>query len=329
MSLLNYQVHYNPTSHKDVLSKFRAFALAQGWTIDKYETSKDWLWDGAKYDWLAGNTDFLQIYSNGYGSQDLIFRFHFEGTGVDGQSEGSYITGINPNERTPDDQISTKPYLQDEYMGSRNVNTNTLPPGAHVALWLFGNDKHLIAVDQVSASIVIMWFVGTFELFNPGMATVAFCRATFIYTSGATVWKWYQAESYPNQYVSPWDTYSSSASYSYYHQYWWDGAWQNGERIKPNISFNGSDAVQLHVFNSLSRAVRANTFTGKRVLIKPTYFGKRVSDDVWMPIGTLPFYRIESSGLQIGESVTYGSEEYLVFPNTFPSRKYGQAFRIV
>lgn len=324
MSLLNYQVHYNPTSHKDVLSKFRAFALARGWTIDKYETSKDWLWDGGKYDWLAGTSDFLQIYSNGYGSQDLIFRFHFEGTGVDGQSEWCYLGGIDPSNRTPNDQSSQKPYLQDTFIGTYGY-CEGLPSGSHVALWLFGNDKHLIMVDQVSADIVLMFFVGTFELFQESMSTVAMARFTQWSISKA---KWYEAKVNDNYFVSPWDKYHTTEASSY-RIFWWDGNKTGGARVRPNVHFTNSDGFGTNVFNSLSRGVRSNSFTGKRVLFKPTYFGQRYADDVWMPIGTLPFYRIESAGLQIGENVKYGSEEYLVFPNTFPSRKYGTAFRIV
>lgn len=327
MSLLNYQVHYNPTSHKDVLSKFKAFALARGWAIDKYETSKDWLWDSgnSKYDWLAGNSDFLQIYSNGYGSQNLVFRFHWEGTGADAQSEWCYVTGVDPNERTPDDQSSTKPYLQDGYTGTY-TNREGLPSGSHIALWLFGNDKFLIAVDQVSADIVLMWYTGTFELFHESMSTVALACVT---QWNLPMRPWYEAKTYAQYFTSPWDNWHTTIA-AQYRKYWWDGNKVGGERFRPNIAFTYQDNLRTGLaFNSLSRVVRANNFTGKRVLLKPVYFGKRHADDLWMPVGTLPVYRIESAGLQIGENVKYGSEEYLVFPNTFPSRKYGTAFRIV
>jgi len=326
MSLLNYQVHYNPTSHKDVLSKFRAFALARGWTIDKYVTSVDWAWDGGKYDWLAGNSDFLQIYSPGYGSQELVFRFHWNGLGADGQAEWVYMTGTRPGFRTPNDAISTRPYDQDEYNGSR-MKQFSLSPGAHVALWLFGNDKHLIAVDQVSASIVIMWFVGTFELFQPTMSTVSMCRSTYVHTGSSAQYYWYRAEEFPSLFISPWDNWGTTATF--YDQAFFDGESAIGSYVIPNVAFTYQDTIKTAGFNQQANAVRSNSFTGKRTLIKPTYFGRRNSDSVFMPIGTMPFYRIVSGGLQIGETVTYGSEEYLVFPNTFPSRKYGTAFRIV
>ena len=328
MSLLSYAVYYNPTSHKDVLSKFRAFALARGWTIDKYETSKDWLWDSgnSKYDWLAGTSDFLQIYSNGYGSQTLVFRFHFEGTGADGQSEWCYVTGINPSNRTPDDQSSVVPRIQNTYNGTR-MRYHSLPSGTDVALWLFGNDKFLIAVDQVASNVVLIWYVGTFELFQSTMATVAMARATYANTGASGISKWYEAETYPSFFVSPWDNWG--VNLSYYSHGWWDGLVVNGDSLRPNIAFAGDGVKTWLAFNEVAHAVRANNFTGKRTLIKQVYFGQRQSDGLWMPIGTAPFYRIEFAGLQIGENIKYGSEEYLVFPNTFSNSKYGNAFRIV
>lgn len=325
MSLLNYQVHYNPTSHKDVLSKIRTFAVAQGWTSDKYETSKDWLHDGGKYDWLTGNSDFLQLYSNGYGTHELTFRFHWNGDGIDAQSEWCYLTGIDVGSRTPNDQSGSKPYLQDTYCGSYGYY-DSFPSGAHVALWLFGNDKFIIVVDQITSDTLLQFYFGTIELFNTTMSTLGFTRMT--QWLGGTHQKWYDMKTQESYWISPWDGGWGTTAGGGYRQFWWEGAECSGDRVRHNCKFTSASGLSHFAFNSLSRVVRANTFTGKRVLIKQTVFGKRRSDDVWMPIGTLPFYRIECSGLQIGEKVTYGSEEYLVFPNSFAGKKYGTAYRI-
>jgi hypothetical protein len=327
MSLLNYQVHYNPTSHKDVLSKIRTFALARGWTSDKYVTSKDWLWDSgnSKYDWLAGTTDFLQLYSNGYGTHELTFRFHWQGDGSDAQAEWGYLTGIKVGSRTPNDQSSIKPYIQDTYCGAYGYS-DSFPSGAHVALWLFGNSKFIMVVDQVSSDTVLQFYFGTAELFQQAMSTFGFTRmAQWVVTPHH---HWYTMKDYQTNFISPWDGGWNINPGGGYRQFWWDGDECSADRVRMNFKFTSADGLTAQAFNSLGRAVRANTFTGKRVLIKPTIFGKRRSDDVWMPIGTFPFYRIECSGLQIGEKVTYGTEEYLVFPNTFAGKKYGTAYRI-
>lgn len=325
MSLLNYQVHYNPTSHKDVLSKIRSFAIAQGWTSDKYVTSKDWLHDGSKYDWLTGTTDFLQLYSNGYGSHELVFRFHWQGNGSDAQAEFGYLTGIKPGNRTPDDQVSAKPYAQNPFCGRYGYH-DSFPSGTHVALWIFGNSKFIIVVDQVSSDTLLQFYFGTIELFDEAMSTFGFTRMT--QWTGATHRPWYKMKDQEGYFVSPWDGGWGTTSGGGYNQFWWDGDVASGDRVRHNCRFAYDGSLIHFAFNSLSRTVRANTFTGKRVLIKPTVFGKRRSDDIWTPIGTFPFYRIECSGLQIGEKVTYGAEEYLVFPNSFAGKKYGTAYRI-
>jgi len=319
MSLLNYVYHAAPTSHKDVLSKFRTFAFDQGWTIDSYQVSKDWTGS-----WVAGTSDFLQISSTGYGTQDIINRFHFEGTGVDPLAEECYFSGTKPGFGTPA-SIATIPVKQDQLSASGNLSIG-LPSGAHIGCWFFGNDKILIAVDQVTTTFAIFWICGSIEMFDPSQD----CFVSF-----TSLWKYYVFEKYynagsnPSAWSSPWfDTIATGTTSTC--RYWWDGAARNYTEIKISSGFTYDDSPNPNGvgFTKLSYAVQANAFSGKRVLIKPTVFGKIASTGLWYPVGTLPLYNMVYSGLTFGEQLDYGGETYICFPNCFQSRKYGTAFRI-
>ena len=70
-------VHYSVNGAKDILLKIKNFAQAQGWTVVSYLTNVQWLSDGdGTYSWQSGTEDFLELLSNGYGSQALRYRFY-------------------------------------------------------------------------------------------------------------------------------------------------------------------------------------------------------------------------------------------------------------
>jgi len=322
MSLLNYAYHAAPTSHKDVLSKFRNFASAQGWNIDTYEVSKDWL-GPSPYSWQAGTSDFLQISSNGYGTQDIIARFHFEGTGADALAENCYFHGTRPGFGTPDNTSATIPAKQDAYNVYSNHGVIGLPSGSHIGCWFFGNDKILIAVDQVTATFAIFWWCGSMEMFD----TSQDCFACFMSNKSSSVPKYYNADTQPAYWNAPWmeSTILSGATVG---PFWWDGEGRDTE-IKFSSGFTSSDGISNSVsFTKLAYVVQANAFSGKRVLIKPTVFGEITSTGLWHPVGTMPLYHMVYSGLTFGEQIDYGGETYICFPNCFQARKYGTAFRI-
>jgi len=319
MSLLTYAKYAAPTSHKDVLSKIRTFAVAQGWVSDDYQTSKQWALTNGTYGWMPGTEDFLQLSSIGYGSQDMIFRFKWEGTGVDSEAELCYLTGIEPGQGTPNNTLSTHPVLQDDYTQAR-YSKCSLPPGATTALWVFGNDKFIIAINQINETFLMAFYFGTIELFDPSETECFMCTGS--HYSGSGFYEWYEAEDVSQHFVSPW-VQSLLANYPFWY---YDGG-SSGD-VAYNVQHHESGSYHGE-FNVLDNAVARNNFTGKRTLIKPTVYFKRDSDSLWFPAGTFPFYIIDYTGLTIGQTLTYGSEEYLCFPDWFSSRRYGTAFRVV
>jgi len=326
MSLVNYVKYSNPTSHKDVLSKLRTFALDRGWTVDYYETSKQWAYDSgsSQYDFLSGQTydhDNLQIYTNGYGNQDVVVRFRADDDSGDPQEEQLWVRGIDPSYRNVDHSNSDDPISQNFFTGTY-FQPLSLSPGTMPAVWFFGNDKFICGVVQVASNFIQTFFCGVIELFDQSTNDGIWEVSTCYYSASSNAW--YNLIGSTNMNFACF--WSPDGDSSYYYKFWFEGDKTAG-RIDSNCGF-GADDGYLGEFNKLSYCVRQNAWTGKRVLIKPTLFGQRRSDNVWYPIGTYPFYCIEFAGLQIGQELTYGSERYIVFPTAFPDRQYGFAFRI-
>lgn len=316
MSLLNYTYHASPTSHKDVLSKLRTFAIAQGWSSDEYLTNKGW-----SNGWISGTADFLQLSTNGYGTQDAIFRFYFEGAGVDALCEPCRFRGITPGSGTYNPTSATNAVDQNNYNNWATYNMPQLPSGTHVGVWFFGNDKFIMCIDRVSTTTCVSWMFGVPELFDT--TDVCYCIQTSLLSNNT---KYYNINTQPSYWNAPWNEVVSLSSAS---PYYYDGAYAQASGIKLSSSISYSDTQGGSAgFTTLFPMLQKNVYSGKRVLIKPTIFGK-LQSALWKPVGTLPLYHLNYDGLTFGEQIIYGSETYICFPNCIQSRKYGVAFRIV
>lgn len=319
MSLLNHQIHYNVSSHKDVLAKIRNFALARGWTSDHYETGVQWAnTGGGYYDWIAGNEDFLQLWSDAHGSQNMVFRFRATGSGADPQEEILHLTGIEPARRALDHASSYHPVDRYSYTHSYSRRLS-LSPGQMPCLWLFGDDQFIFAIIQMTAGLVQGLFFGTVELFD---TSDVLYLSLLSQSPSTTLRKWYEAESWLTAFRMPFYFWQDT-----YNIYWCNTGVGGSGTLRYNLRFTHEQAQGY--FNKLDQAVAANNFSGKRTLIKPTVFMQRASDSLWYPVGTFPIYWIVYEGLQIGQTLTYGTEQYLCFPSIYSSAKYGIAARVV
>jgi len=322
---MSYEKHYNVTSHKDLLGKLRVFAVAQGWVQDDYQTNVEWADDGG-WDWQTGTSDFLQLSSTGNGLQDIIVRFLFEGTGVDPLAEECYVRGIYPGYGTPA-AISTNPVDQNDYSGTVYIRATSLPSGTIPTLWLFGSEKYILVIAEVTAGIVLSWYFGSIDLFDSTETQGLMVRPCCIGSGETHVPKWNNMASWPYLWELPF--YMQYGSYQPPYTYWESSQLENDNHIRTNCSFTSADAVGVSGGPRLESAVCLNTFSGKRPLIKPLMYFKDPVTEFWHPIGTYPIYCIEFSGLTVGQELLYGSEKYLAFPNIDINRKYGIAVRVV
>lgn len=318
--LLDYVVHLNPTSHKDVLSKIRTFALGKGWTSVEYQTAKAWTNLGAGvYGWTAGNNDFLQLNSIGYGSQDMTYRFYAEGTALDPLQEWLDCVLTNPNNKVYGTS-STNPWLQN-IINASTFRSISLSPGTMTALWIFGNQQFIIAVIQVSTTVFQMLYFGTIELFNTAETEFNIIAINQFNAS----YKWHQAETHPNYWYL-----LLGGIQIIYDNFWMDAALRSmATYYSQNVMLDKLVIMSGGSYNKLTPVINRNAYSDKRILIKPTVFYLRPSNSIRYPVGNYPFYFINFQGLTAGQVLIYGSEEYIAFPAAFPtSDKFGIAFRI-
>jgi len=316
MALLNYVFHANVTGIKDYLLKLRDFAVAQGWTEETYLTNVQWQ-SGSGF--VAGTEDFLQLSTTGYGAQSIFIRLRAENTGTDSESEWLQM-GAHKN-NTFDLGSSTHPVQRD---GSGNANWNTnrytsYHPTNIPELWIFGNDKFIFSVAKHSTTICVFQMFGSIEHYDTTQTQGDIATTTS--NSTLSTFKWYNASR-----VTPLD---HTVQYVYF---------QNGLVATVNSGFDFyyslSGGVNNYVRNRFYNSGRVvespNSFSEVRTPIKQVMFLKDVAGDgLWFEMGTCWIYRYNVEGLTIGEKVTFGTEEYLCFPNpSTPNTTAGIAIKI-
>jgi hypothetical protein len=116
-------------------------------------------------------------------------------------------------------------------------------------------------------------------------------------------------------------------------------------RIQPNISTHGGadySTKNLYYnydtpgfssnltsnFPDLSLALNLNTYSNRRVMIKPVYAVQSRVDSTYRPVTRGNYYLTRFNGLTIGQQLAYGTEQYLVFPVWHISEPFGFALRI-
>jgi len=330
MTLVNYSYHANPSSHHDVLAKLKTFAEANGWTSNYYNNqNKIWGATGSSppYGWISGSESHLSLSSTGYGSNDLHMRFRCEATGSDPSAEIWWMSGINPGtSTTPDGSSSTEPQLQNSYTSHLRQKIY-LSPGTMSAVWFFGNARFVMIALAIDTSFMCFMHFGMPEMFKTNSTNTFYRCNTGHHWDSPTFSKWYDAFTYPTRWRFPHEykgniTYPSS----------WDVAAGNN-----HPTWHWSTACNLQAegqatpgyFNNCIGAIKLNPWTGKRTMINPVVFLQREIDSVWFPVGYWPWFYTPFGGLGFGDTLTYGSEEYLVFPDYFSTRTNGIAFRVV
>jgi len=320
MTLLAYQKYNNPLSHKDVLEKIKIFGESCGWVCD-YQTGCAWgRQAGGEYGWVGnGSEDFLELHSTGYGTQDMRLRIKMTGTGTNPKTEFMHV-GLSPG--IPYDPAVSKHPVDQNTINSSNRNHTSVPPGTVPALWIFGNSKYLLIIYQIAQDLILPFHFGTIDLFEEN---TDFYTANSPYHNAHPYPKWYQMFQHPARWDSPWARWDWGNA-----QAFWDNKVWGTSHVCSNVYVDpGTDLASRNGhFDRMRYAVAANRWTGKRPLIKPTVYGKRESDGMWEPVGAGPYYFLEFAGLNIGEHLVYGDQEYICFPVIFSTDRFGVAFRV-
>lgn len=305
MSILNYELHLGVSSPQDFLLKLKEFCFSQGWTIDVYENDRGWQNGTGFISGGGSGQDYLFVSSSGHGSQNLIFRMATRK--VIANSNFVEIGGFL--DTTYATNTATKPHLQTDKWNANTLAIG-LPDGANLKTWFFGNEKAIHAVNQIENDYVEHMYFGSVELFDTTDTQGYFCG----YTRTATTTEWFDKTAHP-----PYDRTDRNI----YHGSAVKAALDSGVNFVCN-----SSSVVNDKFYSYKDILSTNPWSSIRPLQKQIYFVEDLTDGVWFPLGQTFCYRLDVTGLNIGQSYFFGAEEYLVFPFGRATEQYGVAFKV-
>jgi hypothetical protein len=321
------------------LEDLKDFAVAKGWSNESYQTNVQWGdTGGGVYGWIAGSGDFLQISSTGYGSQKLRYRFY----AVAGTGEHTITWQlIRPAFNAVDSAKSSLPYATTDHHCVSQFNNSmviSLPNTTYPGCWFIGNDRFIAWENEVvSSNVLVSGAVGTFELHleYQNIANELACRWPGFYRNSAT--KWSEYATYPDNFTPPNARLGITDNSDYI--IYWDGAGRSGTGTD-NASLGyattcapiGDEPSNWSVsqFGRDNQTVKysLNSYSNKRVLVKPKILLRDSADSFWTPAGSMPFYNTSVQGLAMGEQITYGGNTYICFPNGQGTYTYGRAYPI-
>lgn len=340
MTVLNYVHHQSVAGGYDTVDKVRTFAVSQGWVQNEWITGYSWDYSSPYgFTVVDANGCFLELSSSGYGSQSLEARIQHNYRSDCGTNY-LFVNMSNGDDYT----------IQNTLPWSQNTKTRTGVSGWYSSgwsmhlgnatyddLWIFGDEKFIMAVCSMDGIFCQQFFFGSMIMFQDD-PTEGDCKGMH-----------FVQRAYPNEDCPLWSSWTEN--FDGYPAHWssvmgiyadwrnvamdiyWDGGSTIGELGQWSLGWNmfpwdsmsdssiplyldgvGTNQPGLVPILNLGQCLRTNSYSNKRPMFRQTHFGKRSSDSVWEPICKTPYYFLNTSGLTIGQQLTYGSEEFLCFP---------------
>lgn len=311
MTVLNYRLVENVAGHHAFLSELKDFCEDYGWTVVRHLTNVQWKTTSPQ-SFIAGTESFLEITSVGYGGQTLHFRFRMQNAGTDAQAEWLEKRGHLGN--TTLQAVSTHPVDQTGAWDTSGNKYLSIPTGTIPAVWFFGNSKFIFVVIKCDSTYCNFLSFGSLELIYGTGETEA--QWSGYSNTTQTNRKWYDKND-----ECPLDKAGSNIYYNGTNKNSSDSGW--------DFMFTTGNGITNGKFGTYANMVVKNEYSDVRPLWKQMMWMKDTVDGLWFPLGFSPVYRIWHEGLQIGEKVTYGEDEYLTFPMCrLNERQYGIAIQI-
>lgn len=324
--------------------------------------------ENGHYIWTASsNCCYLCLSSSGYGSTSLIIGIAITHSSIgDGEdylhisvktsTTYSAYNSLHPfcqNVLSPNSLVYNRERYSGMHLGTANIDR----------IWIFGDSKYIAMIADMDGTFCNALHFGQLEMFESSPTNGAMYGFTYQYYGGeAFTWQDHMTEDSRGEFGVPW----WPSVYSLYLQQrqssmdiCWDDVDADGTTsinsgipyttIGCNIylPYSGPGALQnvrpyqyycndlygretniLVTLPNLIPAINLNAFSNKRTMLKPIYFKVSSIDSSMVPICKGNYYFMMFSGLEIGETLTYGTEQYLVFPLSGITCPYGVAFRI-
>ena len=329
-SILAMENHKDVADDQELLDLLRQFLLAQGWTIVRHEENSAW-GNVPPWGFVSGDQNFLEVYSNGYGNQDLHFRFLSHGSLAYGRTfEGNLgfgDTSLNTSNsfhpvyyfKNPVDSVwHLRPFSNNpNYDAIDCFISNEIMPN----VWFFGyQQKYCCVVIQLDDQKVHYFHFGTHKMEDETQDFGAFCCGREI-----TDWRTQVVDtSFDQEY---WRTFSE-----YINKNGRSGASGNLQNTCMNEGGGQAHAeiLQSYNFNCFPSVFSVkNLDFGLRPIVSSYQYARDPRDGLWFYYGKTFYYRLSVVDYRIGEIFYIGNEKYISFPNfQVDLSRVGVCFRI-
>jgi hypothetical protein len=296
------------TGEQDLLDKLRIFAIAQGWTVNRYGTRAD---DASgKELYLTKGGKYVVVLTTATGGNSVNPVPIMCLIPVTGYSAGNYN-------------------VQPGYPGSFTATNNI--PGPYVAYHFFADVDYIHVVIEVTGGSFRHFGFGTMEKFG------AYTGGEYVYAQN---WRYSDTSTTNNPNSSwnaiPFDNIGTNANYvSTYVRADIDG---NTNKWWSSVQFGSSRIFGGFVSGTLEnlRLCSPNAFNGLSILSKLWQLVQRPGGVLWSPLGAPKDIRyIDITNYTPGQEFSIGPDTWKVFPvivkngaaNTPNSNAYGLAFR--
>jgi hypothetical protein len=345
LPVLQTASYLSVVSAADYFDKMRNFLVSTlGWTENLYyNANRQWDTTNPYTGWEAGTHSWLDITSAGHGSQQLRFCMYLTPLTGDATTSNLYV-GASRNASTYATNTPTNPIGQSAFCWSSagTANNNiSLPQGAIYAAYFFGNAYCFYSVIQTSSGSNIVWGFGSPTLLNTARTDAQHLYMPHISANFSADYKWNsanQAALYYSRCGLDFPAYVSFGQPANCFYAYIEGAGRT-QTTSPDyyllntcipmtsgVSYTSVPGAYFDVMNS---AVQLNTYNTIRPIIQPKVYYKDSITAKWECVGTQPWGNIWFAGLNIGEVLVYGAEQYVAFPNRIGADTYGKVFRVV
>ena len=346
LPILPYEHHLSVTGAWGLLDKVQAFAVGQGWSL--YTQIRGCSWGEVEtvlYNWTDGDETYMQLTSSGYGAQLLGYEFRIDP--YDSSSDMVEWAMFDTDHDVVDTSSATHPIEQ--YASARNNYPSSgavchwfsFPAGTFPELWLFGDERFILAVCRVSESSFICVSFGTLVLAEEcwNRTDLGFWWPVQRYALGNEATRsWDTIASYLQDWQAPFTYAQGNATDCTANTADYDGDWRYAHLSGSGAEYQAGDfgvwydevaaAWSTHGrFTYMQYGAGYNDWTGKYVPLATRHFVR--SGSLFRPVGVTPIAWIPWTGdLQPGETVYFGLERFLAFPVHTTSSEWGFLVRI-
>jgi hypothetical protein len=320
MEVVDYVTHSDLSSNNNygaIIENIADFAEDHGWTINEKRIGVQWAHLGSnQYGWVSGSEVFIQLTCNDIKRPKKWMLLSAESKGSAVAYEQPYYSIDYLIDDTAGYSTTNyrHPFLQVGHIQTNMRGFNCSYVFNGLKQWIFGNERWILNIIQRNATVCASAFFGIPSLINEDSPLL-----------GHVMWKTginpdYSAGTYfpsgdEELLAGPWSVYLSGGNGTGYphggdNVYGFCGTnigYLSYAGTGLSSSYSGTGFTMQHL-------LKTQSWSGKRTILVPLIYSNPAPTTIFSPFAYMPIGMVRFSGLDIGQVLTYGSEEYKVFP---------------